>query len=73
MFGIEEEFFVAFRAKNGTLHDVAGEPKLAHSVGHALAGCLVEIRFPNDTAFTYLSLSHFKLRFDQYNHSPVRL
>ena len=30
-------------------------------------------RIAHDAAFAHLSLAHFKLRFDQYNHLPVGL
>ena len=48
-------------------------PRFAHGAVHPLAGGLVQLGLAHDAALAHLALADFKLRFDQYNHLPVRL
>jgi hypothetical protein len=73
MMGIEEELLVPFGAEDRAVHDTGLESQIPHGAGHPLASGLVELRVANDAALANLPLSHFKLRFDQYNHLPGRL
>src|SRR5690349_17528144 len=73
MVGIEEEFFISFRAENGTFHHAGHESEAAHGALDADAGGLVEGRVTNDSALAHLPLADLELGLDQYNHSAGRL
>jgi hypothetical protein len=73
MVGIEQEFFVPFGSQNGAFRDAGLESELARRVFDALAGGVMQSRFPNDPAFSNLPFADLELRLDQYNHSAGRL
>src|SRR5882724_890968 len=72
MMGIEEKFLVPLGAGDGALDDIGLELEFAHSPFDSFAGGPVQLGIAHDAALANLAPAHFKLRFDQYNHPPVR-
>src|SRR5215471_21374846 len=65
--GIEEEFLVPFRPRDGAFDDAGTESELLHSAFYPLTGSLMLDRVAHNAAFADLALAGFELRFDQYN------
>src|SRR4051812_41265903 len=71
MMGIEEKLLVPFGAGDGAFDDRGLESAFAHGPFDPFASGPVQWRLANDAALAHLSLAHFKLRLDQYNHLPA--
>ena len=68
---IEEELLVAFRAGDGAFHNLRFEPQLFGRCLYFRARGFVLRGIADDTAFSNLSFTSFKLRLYQDNNMPL--
>jgi hypothetical protein len=72
MVGIKQELLVPFGAEDGAFDHIGAEAKIRRGPFDPLASRLVDFGPAHNAALAHLPAASFKLRFDQYNHLPIR-